>query len=79
MVFPSVSVVIPTLNEERNIPHVFERIPENVHQVVLVDGRSIDDTIAVARKLRPDVCVVTQTRKVKATLRPAVSRRRPVT
>ena len=65
MVFPSVSVVIPTLNEERNIPHVFERIPESVHQVVLVDGRSIDDTIAVARKLRPDVCVVTQTRKGK--------------
>ena len=65
MVFPSVSVVIPTLNEERNIPHVFERIPENVHQVVLVDGRSVDDTIAVARKLRPDVCVVTQTRRGK--------------
>ena len=65
MVFPSVSVVIPTLNEERNIPHVFERIPESVHQVVLVDGRSIDNTIEVARKLRPDVCVVTQTRKGK--------------
>ena len=25
--FPSVSVVVPALNEERNIPHVFERIP----------------------------------------------------
>jgi hypothetical protein len=40
--FPSVSVVIPALNEERNIPHVFERIPADVHQVVLVDGRSVD-------------------------------------
>ena len=47
MVFPSVSVVIPTLNEERNIPHVFERIPEDIHQIVLVDGRSVDDTVAV--------------------------------
>ena len=65
MVFPTVSVVIPTLNEERNIPHVFERIPEDVHQVVLVDGRSIDETVAVARKLRPDVCVVSQSRKGK--------------
>jgi glycosyltransferase involved in cell wall biosynthesis len=65
VVFPSVSVVIPALNEERNIPHVFERIPEDVHQVVLVDGRSVDDTVAVARKLRPDVCVVSQTRKGK--------------
>ena len=62
---PLVSVVVPALNEERNIPHVFERIPGDVHQVVLVDGHSVDDTVAVARKLRPDVCVVTQTRKGK--------------
>jgi glycosyltransferase involved in cell wall biosynthesis len=62
---PSVSLIVPALNEERNIPHVFERIPEDVHQVVLVDGRSIDDTVAVARRLRPDVCVVSQTRKGK--------------
>ena len=62
---PSVSVVVPALNEERNIPHVFERIPKDVHQVVLVDGHSVDDTVAVARKLRPDVCVVSQTRKGK--------------
>ena len=65
MVFPSVSVVIPTLNEARNIPHVFERIPADIHQVVIVDGRSTDDTVAVARSLRPDVCVVSQTRKGK--------------
>ena len=65
MVFPSVSVVIPALNEERNIPHVFEQIPKDIHQVVLVDGRSVDETIKVARKLRPDVCVVSQTRKGK--------------
>jgi glycosyltransferase involved in cell wall biosynthesis len=65
VVFPSVSVVIPTLNEERNLPHVFERIPEDVHQVVLVDGRSTDATVAVARRLRPDVTVVSQTRKGK--------------
>ncbi len=65
MGFPSVSLVIPALNEERNLPHVFERIPADVHQVVLVDGRSVDDTVAVARRLRPDVCVVSQTRKGK--------------
>ena len=65
MAFPSVSVVVPALNEARNLPHVFERIPEDVHQIVLVDGRSTDDTVAVARKLRPDVCVVSQTRKGK--------------
>jgi glycosyltransferase involved in cell wall biosynthesis len=65
MQFPSVSMVIPALNEERNIPHVFERIPEDVHQVVLVDGLSVDNTVDVARRMRPDVCVVEQSRKGK--------------
>ena len=60
-----VSIVIPSLNEERNIPYVFARIPEDTHEVILVDGRSIDRTVEVARKLRPDVCVVAQTRKGK--------------
>jgi glycosyltransferase involved in cell wall biosynthesis len=62
---PTVSIVIPTLNEERNIPHVFARIPADTHQVILVDGRSVDDTVRIARRIRPDVCVVSQSRKGK--------------
>ncbi len=62
---PSVSIVIPALNEARNIPHVLGRIPEDVHQVILVDGYSTDDTVQVALAARPDVCVVSQTRKGK--------------
>jgi glycosyltransferase involved in cell wall biosynthesis len=62
---PRVSIVIPALNEERNIPHVFERIPEGIHEVILVDGQSIDNTVEMARKMRPDVCVVSQTRRGK--------------
>jgi glycosyltransferase involved in cell wall biosynthesis len=62
---PTVSIVIPALNEERNIPHVFERIPADVHQVILVDGDSIDNTIAVASAIRPNVYVVPQNRKGK--------------
>jgi glycosyltransferase involved in cell wall biosynthesis len=62
---PTVSMVIPTLNEERNIPHVFARIPADTHQVILVDGASVDDTVGVARQIRPDVCVVSQSRKGK--------------
>lgn len=62
---PKVSIVIPALNEERNIPYVFARIPEATHEVILVDGGSIDRTAEVARDLRPDVCVVAQTRKGK--------------
>lgn len=42
-----VSVVIPTLNEARNLPHVFARLPEGLHELIVVDGRSTDDTVAV--------------------------------
>ena len=56
----TVSVIIPTLNEARNLPHVFEALPDWITEVVLVDGRSTDDTVAVARGLRPDVRVVMQ-------------------
>jgi glycosyltransferase involved in cell wall biosynthesis len=65
MPLPSVSVVIPALNEARNIPHVFERMPPNVHEVILVDGFSVDGTVTVARELRPDVRILRQTRMGK--------------
>lgn len=62
---PTVSVVIPTLNEERNLPHVFAKLPAGLNEVILVDGGSTDRTVAVARELRPDVVVVQQTRTGK--------------
>lgn len=62
---PTVSVVIPALNEASNLPHVFCDIPLDTHQVVLVDGGSVDGTIEVARRLRPDIEIVTQTRRGK--------------
>jgi glycosyltransferase involved in cell wall biosynthesis len=60
VVGPRVSVVIPTLNEEKNLPHVFARLPDGLHEVVIVDGHSTDDTVAVARRLRPGVRIITQ-------------------
>ena len=60
-----VSVVIPALNEARNLPHVFARLPPDVHEVIVVDGLSVDDTIAVARQLRPGVRIVLQSRRGK--------------
>jgi glycosyltransferase involved in cell wall biosynthesis len=65
MRIPSVSVVIPALNEARNIPHVFAQIPTDVYEIILVDGFSVDGTVAIARQLRPDVRVVAQTRRGK--------------
>ena len=63
--WPRVSVVVPTLNEARNLPHVFAALPKGLHEVIVVDGRSVDDTVAVARQWRPDVRIVMQTRKGK--------------
>ncbi|WP_229715805.1 glycosyltransferase family 2 protein [Mangrovihabitans endophyticus] len=62
---PTVSVVIPTLNEERNLPHVLAKLPPMVTEVIVVDGGSIDRTVAVAREHRSDVTVVHQTRTGK--------------
>jgi glycosyltransferase involved in cell wall biosynthesis len=56
-----VSVVIPTLNEAANLPYVFARLPAGLHEVIVVDGHSTDDTVAVARRLRPDVQIMLQT------------------
>ena len=61
---PTVSVVIPALNEEHNLPLVLEGLPP-VHEVIVVDGGSTDDTIAVAREVRPDAVIVRQTRHGK--------------
>lgn len=60
-----ISVVIPARNEVRNLPHVLKGLPDGLHEVILVDGHSTDDTVGVARRLRPDVKVVQQTRRGK--------------
>jgi hypothetical protein len=61
----SISVVIPTLNEAANLPHVLPLIPEFVDEVVLVDGHSQDATIEIARAIRPDIRIVLQDRRGK--------------
>ncbi len=55
-----VSVVVPALNEAENLPHVLPLIPTWVHEVILVDGHSTDDTVAVAQRLLPNVRIVQQ-------------------
>ena len=60
-----VSVVIAAMNEEKNLPYVFSRLPEGLHEVILVDGHSVDETVAVARRLRPDTRILTQSGRGK--------------
>ena len=62
---PRVSVVIPALNEGRNLPHVLPRIPAWVDEVLLVDGRSTDDTVEIARQLWPGIRIVQQAKRGK--------------
>lgn len=58
---PRVSVVIPARNEDKNLYHVLPCIPSFVSEVILVDGHSSDDTIAVARRLYPSIRIIEQT------------------
>jgi glycosyltransferase involved in cell wall biosynthesis len=53
------------MNEARNLPWVLGRLPSGIDEVVLVDGRSTDGTVAVARTLRPDVVVIHERRPGK--------------
>lgn len=61
----TVSVIVPAMNEEMNLPHVLPRIPKWVTEVILVDGNSRDRTVEVARELLPDIVVVGQDRPGK--------------
>jgi glycosyltransferase involved in cell wall biosynthesis len=60
-----VSVVIPTLNEELNLPHVLEAMPKDIAELIIVDGRSVDATVEVATRLWPGVRIVNQSGKGK--------------
>lgn len=60
-----VSVVIPARNEGKNLPLVLSRIPDWVHEVILVDGLSVDDTDEVAKLHMPSIRIIHQTGRGK--------------
>lgn len=62
---PKITLLIPTLNEEENLPRVLSNIPLIVSEILIVDGHSRDNTVKVARELRPDVRIVYQQGKGK--------------
>lgn len=53
-------MIIPTLNEAANLPWVLGRLPEGAFELIIVDGGSTDDTVATAKRLRPDARIVFQ-------------------
>jgi glycosyltransferase involved in cell wall biosynthesis len=56
--------VVPALNEALNLPEVLPMLPP-VHEVILVDGGSVDGTVDTARALLPGVVTLTQARRGK--------------
>lgn len=63
--YPLVSVIVPTINEARNLPLVLAEIPDGIHEVVIVDGHSTDGTREVARRAYPGARIITQTGRGK--------------
>jgi glycosyltransferase involved in cell wall biosynthesis len=63
--YPRISVVIPARNEAQNLVHVLPSIPSIVDEVILIDGHSTDDTIAIAQRLLPSIRIINQTGKGK--------------
>jgi glycosyltransferase involved in cell wall biosynthesis len=61
---PTVSVIIPAFNEAPNLEVILPKLPK-VHQVILVDGNSTDNSIERAQAVMPDIEVVQQTRRGK--------------
>ena len=53
-----VSVVIPAHNEAQNLQYVLPQIPGWVHEIILVNDHSTDETVDVAKKLLPTIQVV---------------------
>jgi glycosyltransferase involved in cell wall biosynthesis len=61
---PLISIVVPALNEALNLSVVLPQLPQ-VHEVILVDGGSVDGTVMAARRALPDIVTVLQSRKGK--------------
>ncbi|TPG31509.1 glycosyltransferase family 2 protein [Mycolicibacterium hodleri] len=61
----TVSVIIPAMNEARNLPDVARRMPAGIDEIIFVDGHSVDNSIEVARMLWPTAKIISQTRRGK--------------
>ena len=62
---PTISVIVPALNEAGSIDWVLENLPPGIDELVLVDGLSTDYTEAIVQHLHPGAVVVHQHNKGK--------------
>ena len=54
---PSISVVLATYNEEKNLPDCLESVRGFADEIVIVDGESVDKTIDIAKTYHAKVLV----------------------
>jgi len=65
---PWVSVVVPARNEARNLEitlPALAAVRPAIHEIIVVDGNSVDGTAETAQRVLPDVKVINQTRTGK--------------
>ncbi len=61
---PKVTIIVPARNEARNLELVLPQLP-SVHEIIVIDGHSSDDTEDVVRRHLPSAHFIQQTRKGK--------------
>jgi glycosyltransferase involved in cell wall biosynthesis len=59
---PTITIVVPARNDATSLERILPELPR-VHQVILVDGDSVDGTVETARRVLPGITVVPQTRR----------------
>src|SRR5476651_1126745 len=53
----TLSVVLATFNEEKNLPDCLDSIKNITNEIIIVDGSSTDNTVAIAKKYGAHVIV----------------------
>lgn len=61
---PAVSIIVPAFNEARNLEFMLPALPP-VHEVIVVDGGSHDDTVETVARVMPEAQLIQQTRRGK--------------
>jgi glycosyltransferase involved in cell wall biosynthesis len=62
---PTVSLVMPTLNESENLKSLLPRLPSWIFELLIVDGCSTDATVETAKRLYPGVRIIIEKRRGK--------------